>query len=98
MKKILIVEDDPIVANIYRSRFEKEGFEVQIAQDGQQGFFQVSGFKPDAVLLDLMLPKMNGLDVLRKIRAQKEFEQVPVYVLTNAYVTSMISDATAAGA
>ena len=62
MKKILIIEDDPIVGHIYQTRLEKEGYEVDIAHDGQSGFYRIHEFKPDAVLLDLMLPKMNGVE------------------------------------
>lgn len=98
MKKILIIEDDPIVGKIYQNHLGKNGFEVHLSRDGQQGFFQICESKPDAVLLDLMLPRMSGLEVLKKIRAVREFEEVPIFVFTNAYVTTMIRDATAAGA
>ena len=96
--KILIIEDDPIIANIYRSRLDKEGFQVEIASDGQTGFYRIHEGHPDALLLDLMLPKMDGLQILRKIRAQKAFEKLPVIVFTNAYVPNMIHEANAAGA
>ncbi|MCI0747622.1 MAG: response regulator [Verrucomicrobia subdivision 3 bacterium] len=98
MKKILIVEDDPIVAHIYQTRLEKEGYEVEIAPDGQSGFYRIHEFKPDAVLLDLMLPKMNGVEILKKIRAQGKFAQTPVIVFTNAYVPNMIHESFQAGA
>jgi DNA-binding response OmpR family regulator len=96
--KILIIEDDPIIANIYRSRLDKEGFQVEIAPDGQTGFYRIHEGHPDALLLDLMLPKMDGLQILRKIRAQKAFAKLPVIVFTNAYVPNMIHEANAAGA
>ena len=98
MKKILVVEDDPIVAHVYRSRLEKEGFAVEVAADGQAGFYSVHEGQPDAILLDLMLPKMNGLELLRKIRVQPKYQQVPVIVFTNAYVPPMVHDAMTAGA
>ncbi len=98
MKKVLIIEDDPIVAHIYRTRLEKEGYEVEIASDGQSGFYRIHEVRPDAVMLDLMLPKMNGVDILRKIRAQKEFQQIPIIVFTNAYVPNMIHESLQAGA
>jgi DNA-binding response OmpR family regulator len=98
MKKILIIEDDPIVAHIYQTRLEKEGYEVEIAPDGQSGFYRVHEFRPDAVLLDLMLPKMNGVEILKKIRAQSQFGQTPVIVFTNAYVPNMIHESFQAGA
>jgi len=98
MKKILIIEDDPIVAHIYRTRLEKEGYSVETSADGQTGFYRIHEFQPDAVLLDLMLPKMNGIDILKKIRAQGQFAQVPIVVFTNAYVPNMIQEAFSAGA
>ncbi|MBK8001183.1 MAG: response regulator [Verrucomicrobia bacterium] len=98
MKKILIIEDDAIVAHIYRSRLEKEGYTVEVCEDGQAGFYRIHEFHPSAILLDLMLPKMNGVDILKKIRAEGEFRQTPVVVFTNAYVPNMIQEAMAAGA
>src|SRR5258706_4153857 len=98
MKKILIIEDDPIVAHIYRTRLQKEGYDVEVAPDGQSGFYRIHEFRPDAVLLDLMLPKMNGIDILKKIRAQGQFCKTPIIVFTNAYVPNMIHESFGAGA
>ena len=98
MNKILIIEDDPIVAHIYRTRIEREGYEVEIAADGQSGFYRIHEFHPSAVLLDLMLPKMNGVEILKKIRAQAEFQRTPIIVFTNAYVPNMIQESFNAGA
>ena len=98
MKKILVIEDDPVVAHIYRNRLEKEGYTVEVCEDGQAGFYRIHEFHPHGILLDLMLPKMNGIDILKKIRAQGEFSQIPVIVFTNAYVPNMIQDAMSAGA
>ena len=70
MRKVLIIEDDSIVAHIYETRLVKGGYEVEICTDGQSGFYRIHEFRPDAVLLDLMLPKMNGIEILKKIRAQ----------------------------
>ncbi len=98
MKKILIIEDDPIVSHVYRTRLQKEGFEVDVSADGQAGYYRLYEMKPDALLLDLMLPKLNGIDLLKKIRAVREFEKLPVVVFTNAYVANMIHEASAAGA
>ena len=73
MKKILIVEDDQIVANIYRNKFSVEGFQVEVALDGQVGLETVRSFQPDAVILDLMLPKMTGVELTKQIRAGYRF-------------------------
>ena len=98
MKKVLIIEDDAMVAQIYRSSLEKRGYATETCQDGQSGLTRVQEHKPDAILLDLMLPKLNGIDVLEQMRAQKNLASLPVIVLTNAYIPDMIREAFAAGA
>src|SRR6267154_391255 len=98
MKKVLIIEDDQIVANIYRNKFSHEGFQVEIALDGSVGLELVRSFRPDAVVLDLMLPKLTGLELMKKIRSDPQFEQLPVIVFSNTYLTQMIQDAWKAGA
>jgi len=98
MKRILIIEDDPIIAHIYRTRLENETYAVETCNDGQSGFDRVREFNPDAILLDLMLPTMNGIEFLKKLRVQIKFATVPVVVFTNAYLPNMIQEATSAGA
>jgi DNA-binding response OmpR family regulator len=98
MKKILIIEDDQLVANIYRNKFSVEGFQVEVALDGAAGFDLVNSFHPDAIILDLMLPKVTGVDVLKKIRAQPSLQQLPVIVFSNTYLSNMVQEAWKAGA
>src|SRR5438132_2885683 len=98
MKKILIVEDDQIVANIYRNKFSVDGFQVEIALDGQLGLEMVRSFRPDAVILDLMLPNMTGVELMKKIRLEQDFQQLPVIVFSNTYLTNMVQEAWKAGA
>ena len=86
------------MAHIYRTRLEKSGYTVEVCEDGQSGFYRIHEFHPQGVLLDLMLPKMNGVDILKKIRAEAEFSHIPVIVFTNAFVPNMIQDAMSAGA
>ncbi|HET7626056.1 MAG TPA: response regulator, partial [Verrucomicrobiae bacterium] len=88
MKKILLIEDDQIVANVYRNKLTIEGFQVEVASDGEAGYNMVHSFKPDAALLDLMLPKLPGVDLLKKIRSEPEFEKLPVIVFTSTYLSS----------
>jgi DNA-binding response OmpR family regulator len=97
-KKILLIEDDQIFANVYRNKFLLEGFEVDVAQDGEVGLEKVRSFLPDIVVLDLMLPKLPGVDVIRKIRSESDLQQLPVVVFTNTYLTSMVQEASKAGA
>lgn len=98
MKKILIIEDDQIVANIYRNKLSVEGFKVEVALDGESGMEVVKNFKPDAVLLDLMLPKTSGVDVMRQLRANADFGQAPIIVFSNTYLANMVQEAWKAGA
>jgi DNA-binding response OmpR family regulator len=98
MQKILIIEDDQIVANIYRNKFALEGFQAETALDGDVGLELLHSFRPDAVLLDLVLPRVTGLEVMRQLRAQKEFEGLPVIVFSNTYLTHMVQEAWKAGA
>lgn len=98
MKKLLIIEDDRIIGNIYSKKFAAEGFNVEVAEDGQTGWERISGFRPDIVLLDLMLPKLNGLDILARVRALPEFQRLPIIVFSNAYMTTVIDAAWKAGA
>ncbi|HXJ60285.1 MAG TPA: response regulator [Verrucomicrobiae bacterium] len=98
MKRILIIEDDPVIAHIYRTRLENETYAVETCHDGQSGLDRVQEMNPDAILLDLMLPKMNGIEFLKKIRGQSRFASMPVVVFTNAYLPNMIQEAIAAGA
>jgi DNA-binding response OmpR family regulator len=98
MKKILIIEDDLIVANIYRNKLAVDGFQVEIANDAETGFQLLKNFRPDVILLDLMLPKMPGIEVLKKIRATPEFEKLPVIVFSSTYLTNVVQEAWKAGA
>ena len=78
-KKVLIVEDDSNIAQLLHLYLEKEGFETQVAKDGGKGVELFRSFQPDLVLLDIMMPVMDGFAVLRKIR---ETDKTPVIMLT----------------
>jgi DNA-binding response OmpR family regulator len=98
MKKILIIEDDQIVANIYRNKFSIEGFQVDIAHDGLSGLESIRTFQPDAVVLDLMLPRMTGVELMKQVRGQAEFEKLPIIVFSNTYLSNLVQEAWKAGA
>jgi CheY-like chemotaxis protein len=98
MKKILIIEDDPIMGHVCGRLLTKLGFAIELATDGAKGLERLTVFQPNAVLLDVMMPKKNGIDVLNSIRAQEAFRDLPVIVLTNACVPSLIEQVTKAGA
>lgn len=81
--KILLAEDDIQLIDMYKRKFELEGFEVHIAEDGQATLDQLETSVPDIVLLDIMMPKVNGLEVLKYIRQQSQNKDMLVVVLTN---------------
>lgn len=81
--KIVIVEDDIAIVQMYRMKFETEGFEVRFASDGEQGLRVIEKFQPDIVLLDLMMPIMGGAEMLTNMRQQPWGKDVKVIVLTN---------------
>src|SRR5476651_851783 len=83
MPKILIVEDDPLMSRMYQKIFTFEGYEVEMAGDGQEGLDKARSVKPTIILLDVMMPKMNGLQVLEKLKADPETKNIPVVMLTN---------------
>jgi len=83
MAKILVVEDDPLMSRMYQKIFTFEGYDVQTAADGQAGLDQARAIKPTLILLDVMMPKLNGLEVLEKLKSDPETKSIPVIMLTN---------------
>lgn len=81
--KIAIIEDDGVIRQMYRMKFESEGFEVEVAENGRDGVALVQHMKPDIILLDMHMPEMDGVTALTKIRAEKWGKDIPVIVLTN---------------
>ena len=83
MARILIVEDDPLISRMYQAVFKFEEFEVDMARNGEEGLEKVRKFRPTLVLLDIMMPKLNGLDVLEEMKSDPKLKKIPVVVLTN---------------
>lgn len=83
MSKIAIVEDDQAISQMYRFKFEAEGFDVQTAENGKLGLELIESMKPDIVLLDLMMPEMTGDEVLEKLRSSAWGKDIKVIILTN---------------
>jgi two-component system, response regulator len=81
--KVAIIEDDMAIVQMYRTKFESEGYEVATAPDGITGLQLIETFQPDIILLDLMMPNMNGLDMLGRLRNQPSGKNAKVVVLTN---------------
>lgn len=83
MAKVLIVEDDPLMSRMYQKIFTFEGYEVEMASDGEEGFEKAKLVKPTLIMLDVMMPKMNGLQVLDKLKLDLDTKSIPVIMLTN---------------
>lgn len=83
MKTILLVEDDPFIIDIYSRHFEREGFSVDIAIDGEMALEKVKNHIPDIILLDIILPKMDGWELLKRMRASAKMKNVKVVVISN---------------
>ena len=98
MKKILIIDDDKTVRSIYEDHFQKEGFQVSTAIDGETGLALVHQLKPDVLVLDLGLPKINGVEVIRRLRASTITAALRILVISNSYQPSLIESARKAGA
>ena len=81
--KILLVEDDNFLVEMYTTKFELEGFEVISAEDGQKGLDMVKRENPDIILLDILMPKMDGFAVLDALKKDKTTADIPVILLTN---------------
>lgn len=83
MPKIAIIEDDQAISQMYRFKFEAEGYVVETAENGRVGLQLVQDMKPDMILLDLMMPVMTGDEMLKKLRAEPWGKKVKVIILTN---------------
>lgn len=83
MTKIAIIEDDPVINQMYRMKFEASGFDVQLASDGLLGIELVKSYQPDLILLDMQMPHKNGAEALTEMRKHDWGKDIPVIVLTN---------------
>lgn len=82
-KKILVVDDEPAVREIYSKEFSGAGFKVYLAEDGEEGLLEAGKELPDLILLDVMLPKMSGIDVLKALKKNALTKKIPVLMLSN---------------
>lgn len=82
-KKIAIIEDEPSIAQLYQLKLEREGYEVKIATNGEEGLELIEKFKPKLILLDLLMPQMTGEVMLSKLRETQWGRDIKVIILTN---------------
>jgi CheY-like chemotaxis protein len=98
MPKLLLIEDNEHIQRVYSDKLRREGFDVATAADGETGLATAQAARPDAVLLDIMLPKLNGFDVLKHFQQDPALRQVPVFMLSNRAWPADVQEALALGA
>jgi len=82
MAKVLIVDDDMTLRELYEERMKAEGFVIVSASDGEEAIDKTIKEKPDVILLDIMMPKINGIDVMKMLREKEETKNIPIIILT----------------
>ena len=95
--KVLIVEDEKPLANMLSEKLQAENFMTQVAYEGQTGLKMAIGWQPDLILLDLIMPKMDGMTMLRELRKNEKGEHIHVILLTNLSDTSKVYEAVSLG-
>jgi len=98
MKKILLVEDDAFVSDIYQTKLAHEGFEVIVSRNGLEAVKKLEELVPDLILLDIIMPYMDGIEVLKKIKSNEALKEIPVILLTNLSEKEKIDEALGIGA
>jgi DNA-binding response OmpR family regulator len=81
-KKILVIDDEVSIAEVLKIRLEAAGYQVELAFDGEEGLNKARTVKPDLIILDIMLPKMNGYEICRMLKYDKNFMKIPIIMLT----------------
>ncbi len=83
-KKILIIEDEEILLNLLQKKLTQEGYEVTIAKDGVDGIEEVRKEIPDLILLDIIMPRMGGFEVMKELQKDKSFSKIPIIIISNS--------------
>jgi CheY-like chemotaxis protein len=97
-KTILLVEDDIFVSDIYQTKISSEGYEVVLAENGLEAIKKLEKIIPDLILLDIIMPYMDGMETLRKIKSEEKWKKIPIILLTNLSDKENIEEAITAGA
>jgi len=83
MAKVLLIDDEPLLLRMYEKKLKLEGFEVETASSGQKGLEKVKTFQPHLILLDILMPGMDGFQVMETLKADPQTKKIPVVFLTN---------------
>lgn len=97
-KKILLVDDEVDFVDVVRTRLEANNYEVRVAYDGEEALEKVEKEKPDLIILDIMMPRISGFDVCRKLKIDQKFKDIPIIMLTAKFQSSDMDFAKALGA
>ncbi len=81
--KILIIEDDRYISKMYQLKLSLEGYDVQVAEDGKQGVEKVKEFMPDIILLDILMPELDGFEVLKIVKSDDITKDIPILIMSN---------------
>ena len=95
---VLVVEDDVILANMYTQKLETENYGVEVCYDGAEGYEKIKLDKPSVVIMDLLMPNMNGFEVLQKVKADEKLKNTPIILLSNVAAPGEAQKALNAGA
>jgi CheY-like chemotaxis protein len=83
-KKVLIIEDEEILSKLLKNKLIDQGYEAEIAADGQEGIAKTKSWAPDLILLDIIMPKVNGFEVLENIKKDPALNKIPVIIVSNS--------------
>ena len=83
-KKILIIEDEEILADLLEKKLTQVGYDVSVAENGAEGMNQIEKSVPDLILLDIVMPKMGGFEVMKELQKRKEFAKIPIIIISNS--------------
>lgn len=84
MKKILLIEDEEILITLLQKKIMKEGYLLEVARDGEEGLRKIKEVKPDLILLDIIMPKMGGFEVMEKMSGDPEMKTIPIIIISNS--------------
>ncbi len=84
IKKILLIEDEEIIIDLLKRKLEKEGYEIDMAYNGEEGLEKMKKSKPDLILLDIIMPKLGGLELMEKKNQDPELKDIPVIIISNS--------------
>ena len=83
-KKILLIEDEEILINLLQKKLANEGYDISVARNGQEGLELIKEIRPDLILLDIIMPKMGGFEVLEEMQKDQELKNIPVIIISNS--------------